>query len=243
MKKIFALMAIAAMALVACNPNNNDPDDPDNGGKDDKDYVAPITIDGDFSDWAALGDKVSTLKCAATAAKTDLKTAKIYADKYYVFVYAEFDLADYETVSDAHFHFYINGDNDTATGGYKGAFDQGETPCVDVMTEGDVIESGSVCDYNPSTFIWNGPANYMDWSDEYWGDPLDLADFVTGKGTKKAFEFQITRELYPVGKLSKKFTMGMDILVNGWDATGALPNAEASETNPAGEANLFEVKY
>ena len=64
---------------------------------------------------------------------------------------------------------------------------------------------------------------------------------MQGKGTKKAFEFQITRELYPAGKLAKTFTMGIDLLVNGWDATGALPNTDATETNPAGEAPLVEV--
>ena len=241
MKKILTLLAMAAFTLVACNSNNTDPDDPEGGGSD-KDYKAPITIDGSFEDWAALdASKVTTLKCAATAAKTDLKLAKIYADKYYIFVYTEFDFSAYETISDAHFHFYINGDNDTATGGDKGAVDQGETPCVDVMTEGDVIADGSLCDYDPGTYIWNGPANYADWSDEYWGDSQDIVGFVSGKGTKKAFEFQITRELYPAGKLAKTFTMGIDLLVNGWDATGALPNTEATETNPAGEAPLVSI--
>ncbi|MBR5042832.1 MAG: hypothetical protein IKX67_06295 [Bacteroidales bacterium] len=240
MKKILAIMAMAAMTLVACTPNNNDPDDPENGNE--KNYVAPITIDGNYDDWAKLdASKVQVLKCAQNTSKTDLKLAKVYADKYYVFVYAEFDFSAYDTVNDAHFHFYINGDNDTSTGGYKGAFDQGETPCVDVMTEGDVIEGGAVCDYDPGVYVWDGPANYIDWSDEYWGDPLEITDFVSGKGNKKAFEFRITRELYPAGKLAKTFTMGMDILVNGWDATGALPNAEASDTNPAGEAPLLTV--
>ena len=240
MKKILTLLAMAAFTLVACN-SNTDPDEPEGSGNEG-DYKAPITIDGNFEDWAALdASKVTTLKCSGTAAKTDIKTAKIYADKYYIFVYAEFDLSSYETVSDAHFHFYINGDNDTSTGGYKGAFDQGETPCIDVMTEGDVISEGSVCDYDPSIFIWGGPANFVDWSDEYWGDSMVIPGFVEGKGNRKAFEFSITRELYPAGKLAKTFTMGIDLLVNGWDATGALPNTDATETNPAGEAPLVEV--
>ena len=160
-----------------------------------------------------------------------------------MFVYVEFDWTAYEGVegvNDAHFHFYINGDNDTATGGYEGAFDQGSTPCVDVMTEGDVIEGGNVVDYDPTSHTWEGPANYADWSDDYWV-ALDLSDFVIGKGNTKAFEFQITRELYPAGKLKNPFTMGFDILVNGWDATGALPNTEATETNTAGYAPLLEV--
>ena len=78
MKKVFALMAIAAMTLVACNKPNNE-DDPGQEGGDEKEYVAPIKIDGNFDDWAGLKD-VTTWKCAATAAKTDIKLAKIYAD-------------------------------------------------------------------------------------------------------------------------------------------------------------------
>ena len=39
MKKVFALMAIAAMTLVACNKPNNE-DDPGQEGGDEKEYVA-----------------------------------------------------------------------------------------------------------------------------------------------------------------------------------------------------------
>ena len=45
MKKILTLLAVAAMVAVACDKNN------DNNGSSDK---APISIDGDFADWAAL---------------------------------------------------------------------------------------------------------------------------------------------------------------------------------------------
>jgi len=244
MKKFFALLACAALCVCACDKKN----DPDNGGKNnggDANYDAPIVLDGNFEDWAAIEDKVQVVRCAESTSKKDLKQAKVYADKYYVYVYVEFDLSDYDGlsgVSDAHLHFYINGDNDTSTGGYKGAFDQGETPCIDVMTEGDVIAGGAVCEYyDPTVFTWEGPANYMDWSDDYWVE-AETTGFVEGKGTAKAWEFKITRELYPVGKLAKEFTMGIDLLVNGWDATGALPNAEADETNTAGEAPLLLVK-
>ena len=242
MKKLLYILSLAALVLTACNPNNNDPEK-DNPGPS-SDYVAPINIDGSFDDWAKLdASKVTTITCAASASKKDLKLAKIYADKYFVFFYVEFDFSAYDNdVQDGHFHFYINGDNDTSTGGYKGAFNQGETPCVDVMTEGDVIEAGSVCPYDATAHTWEGPVNDPEWNDDYW-IPQEVYNFIDGMGTKKAYEFRLVRELYPAGKLAKKFTMGMDICVNGWDATGALPNAESSEANPYGEAPLLEVTY
>ena len=239
MKKVFALMAIAAMTLVACNKPNNDEDDPGKEDDSNKEYVAPIKIDGNFDDWANLKD-VTTWKCAATASKTDMKLAKVYADKYYVFVYVEFDLSAYETLTTTNFDFHINGDNDTSTGGWKGQWDQGETPCVDLMCQGEIFgEDGNPVDYAPGLYKYFGAANTSDWS---W-EEQPASDFLIGKGNKKAFEFQITRELYPLGKLNKEFTMGIEVLVNGWDATGALPNTEATETNPAGEAPLGVVKY
>ena len=238
MKKIFALMAMSAMLFVACEENPDDPNDPNN--PDNQEYVAPITIDGDFADWATLGDKVQVVKCAATASKTDLKTMKVYADKYYVFIYLEYDLSAYETLTTTNLDVHINGDNDTTTGGWKGQWDQGETPCIDLMCQGEVFdETGAPVDYNPGMYQYGGAANTSEWA---WND-VTVADFITGKGTKKAIEIQMTRELYPLGKLAKEFTMGVEILVNGWDATGALPNTEATETNAAGEAPLMLVNY
>ncbi len=243
MKKVFAMMAIAAMTLVACdknNPGNND--DPNNQGGDEQEYVAPITIDGNFDDWAKL-EKVQVIKCASTASKTDLKLAKIYSDKYYVFVYVEFDFSAYESFvceSGTNFDFHFNGDNDTSTGGWKGQWDQGETPCIDLMCQGPVIDpEGNVCDYAPGMYKYGGAANTSEW---IW-EEQPASDFIIGKGNKKGYEFQITRELYPLGKLAKEFGLGIEILVNGWDATGALPNTEATETNPAGEAPLAVVPY
>ena len=177
MKKVFALMAIAAMTLVACNKPNNE-DDPGQEGGDEKEYVAPIKIDGNFDDWAGLKD-VTT-------------------------------------------------------------WDQGEHNCIDLMCQGAIIdETGAFVDYAPGMYKYNAAPGTNEWA---W-EEQPASDFIIGKGNKKAYEFQITRELYPLGKLAKEFTMGIEILVNGWDATGALPNTEATDTNPAGEADLGVVKY
>ena len=239
MKKVLVLLAFAAAVLAGCNKPNTD--DPENGGETE--YKAPITVDGDFADWAALdANKVQVFKCAADSPKPDMKLMKVYADKYFVFVYIEFDYAAYDgEVSMAHVDFCIDGDGDTTTGGYSGAWDQGETPSVDVLIEGSVIEDGAVCEaYEPFIGTWSGDVNADGWS---WADVEGLTGFVEGKGTKKAWEFRITRELYPAGKMAKEFKMGVLCTVNGWDATGALPNAAVSDANLNGQAPLATINY
>ncbi|MBR5042630.1 MAG: hypothetical protein IKX67_05265 [Bacteroidales bacterium] len=241
MKKVLALMALAATLFISCN-KNNDPDDPNNNGE--KEYVAPIKIDGTFDDWAKLdASKVQVLKCADPTTKTDLKLAKVYADKYYVFIYVEFDYSAYGgEVSDSHFDIIIDGDADTSTGGYKGPFDQGETPCIDLLIQGDVIAGGEVQSaYDPFVGTYSGAVN--DGGAWAWTEVEGLTGFVEGKGDKKTWEFQITRELYPAGKLAKEFNMGIFASVNGWNATGALPNAKVDDVNLSGEAPLLKVNY
>lgn len=241
-------MAVAAMVFSACGkkddpkkPADDPGNDPGNKEPEEQEYVKPIDIDGDFADWAKLdASKVIEVKCASDAAKTDLKLMKVYADETYVFCYVEFDFSNYDNAPDAcHFHFYFNGDNDTATGGWSAAWDQGDTPCIDMFCEADVIADGEVVDlYNPGSHKYAGAPNTSEWG---WDD-VSVDGFINGMGSKKAFEFQITRELYPLGKLANPFTMGVDCCTNGWDATGVLPNAEYTEENN-GLAPLLVVKY
>lgn len=242
MKQIFSFVAIAAMVCFAScqkggNTNNGGSG---NGGKQQEEYVAPITIDGEFDDWAAIESKATTLTCATNNPKQDLKKAMVYSDKYYVFVYVEFDYTAYDGApTDVHFDFVINGDNDTSTGGYMGSFAQGETPCVDLLVQGDLIVGGELAEaYDPFVGTWSGDANGDGWS---WTEVEGLTGFVEGKGTKKVWEFQITRELYPAGKLAKEFTMGLFASINGWNATGVLPNVEPTEENAEGYTNLMTV--
>lgn len=251
MKKLMTFFAIAAMfSFVACQkPANNKPSGDNNQDeqkvdpKDDEkepEYVKAITIDGTFDDWAALdASKVITAKCADPTAKTDLKLLKVYVDELYIFAYVEFDFTPYDNAPDvAHLDFHINGDGDTATGGWNGQWDQGETPCIDLMCQGDIISEGNVIDYAPGLYKYAGAPNTSEWA---WED-VSIEGFIEGKGTKKAFEVQMMRELYPLGDLADEISLGVEILVNGWDATGALPNAETDEVNTTGQAGLLTVK-
>ena len=138
MKKIFVLLAIAAtLSAVSCNKNNAGGKKPKD--KEEKEYVAPIKVDGDFSDWAKLdATKVATATCDPDATKTALKLVKVYADEVFVFIYFEWDKeevphyaptnpADENTGAYAPFHIYMNGDGSTATGGFAGQWSDAAT--------------------------------------------------------------------------------------------------------------------
>lgn len=233
-------MAIAAICFVSCSKD-------DGGKKKDKDksdekteYVAPITIDGDFADWAALdASKVLTATCADGAYKTALKTAKVYADETYVFVYVQFDgeaIADRSWVP---FHFYIDGDANDATGGFFG--EQWIDGGVDVLLEGSIFEN-DFCDYNPGAYAWSGDEGGSGWS---WDvdNPLiqEGGGICSGAGKGEEYEIRLVREMYPKGELVDGFKLGIDIQQN-WSTVGWLPNVAVTEDNTAGKTNMFVVK-
>lgn len=244
MKKVFSFLTIAAMVcMVACNDKDN-PKKPggNNGGDDEKEYVAPIKADGDFADWAKL-DATKVQSCSLVAADTwaypEIKTAKVYADELFVYIMMEFN-KDVLGVSEvaSHFGLYINGDNNDATGGYAGQWEQGEKPCIDILVMGDYHDGTDfVGALSCEVYSWTGDANADGW---YWGD-VDVTGFAEGFCSSKGLEFVLTRDLYPGGVFADEFTMGFQLQTSGWDATGALPNAEPSDDNPSGKAPLLKV--
>ena len=187
--------------------------------------VQPIKIDGSFDDWAALDPaKVSVATYATESSnKDDLKTLKVYANEQAVYVYVEFDLSGYNpgAVESATMEIYLNGDNNTATGGWRAFWDQGTTPCIDLLLQGAVIEDGAVVDYGGSAYKYAGLPNTNEWT---W-ENVSVDGFVYGKGSMVAYEIKLDRWLYPLGTLADTFTMGVDVMVNGWDATGVLPTS------------------
>lgn len=240
MKKIMTLLAMtAAILAVSCKK------DPKGKEKDPKEeeqeYVAPIVVDGDTADWAKLdASKIQscTLKAADTWAYPEIKSAKVYADELFVFVYMEFNKAVLEPTGDSHFALYINGDNNTSTGGYAGQWEQGETPCLDVLVMGTYFtaDEGYIQNLDCEVYAWNG-APTDGWA---WGD-VEVSGFAEGACNSKGIEFALARDLYPAGTFADEFTMGFQLQTNGWDATGALPNGEPSDDNPSGKAPLLKV--
>ena len=240
MKKILTFLAMTAsilMVSVSCNKNNGDDDDDDDGKEEE--YVAPIKIDADFSDWAKLpAANIASATCDKDATKTALKLVKVYADPVYVFVYFEWDkdqITHEPDVEHVPFHCYINTDGDASTGGYGDEFSDAAT---ELLFEGFVYPDGaSVGSYEPGVFEWTGDVNGTGWS---WNDLGEFNGLCAGAGIEGKYEFQIARELMPK-KLADNFSIGFDIQ-QGWESVGVLPNSHVTDENPGGLAPSLQVK-
>lgn len=236
MKKVMTFLAIAAMVFVAASCT--DEEKKQHGGKGGK-YDAPVVIDGNFDDWAKLdATKVAVASCAADANYTALKTLKVYADEYFVYIYLQFvgdEISDRAWVP---VHMYINGDGKADTGGFG---DQFTDACTDIMTEGAIFADGEFCSYNPAAHKWVGEKNGTGW-DGCWEEVLaEGANFCKGEGNGNQYEIRLIREMYPGGKLADTFSIGVDIQQN-WSSVGILPNATPdAETNPSGHAASLQV--
>ena len=239
MKKILTFLAMTAsilMVSVSCNKNNGDDDDDDDGKEEE--YVAPIKIDADFSDWAKLpAANIASATCDKDATKTALKLVKVYADPVYVFVYFEWDkdqITHEPDVEHVPFHCYLNTDGDASTGGYGDEFSDA---CSELLFEGFVYPDGAaVGSYEPGVFEWTGDVNGTGWT---WNDLGEFNGLCAGAGIEGKYEFSIARELLPK-KLADNFSIGFDIQ-QGWESVGVLPNAHVTDDNPGGLAPSLQV--
>lgn len=246
MKKILSFLAIAAMVFVACNkkPQPTPTPTPEPEPEPEPEYVAPITIDGDFADWAKLdASKVSSATCPAGAKYEGLKTLKVYADEYYVFMYAEVVLPDDPELS-LSWDIFLNADNSAETGGYSDHWGQ---PDIEWLLEGDL--NG----WDASLFKWWGEVGENAWKwfdpeqgqteENNWGAFIAAAGFcnsVADMSTGKV-EFSIMREmLEETVKFADTFDLGAMYSVN-WAEAGFLPCAAATDDNPSGVAPKLVV--
>lgn len=248
MKKVFALMAIAA-TVMAVSCKKSDPTPTPDPGPDPVNpvYTAPITIDGDFADWAKLpAANMAIADCPLGASKTALKLVKVFADEMFIFVYFEWDKEqithdptpneDGDPTEAVPFHVYLNGDGLSTTGGFG---DQWTDACTDVLMEGFIYPDGeSIGSYEPGLFKWSGEVNGTGWS---WEGLGDISGITAGAGIEGKYELSILRELYPLGKIAEEFSIGFDIQ-QGWDSVGILPIGVDSDENPGGHVASLQVK-
>ena len=254
----FALMGFAALAFVACNQpagGGDDPDDPEG------EYVKPISVsDNSLADWDKLpAEFVFEAKCPADAASLGLKSVKVYADQYYIFIQVEpnpEDILDLEWVP---FHVYINTDNSDMTGGYGDEFTDAN---ADILLEGAVFgvkDAASFAEaaipWAPGVYKWWGEVGGSGWewtdpstehtADDKWGAIVGegelqgtTSQFVNGK-----FEIEIMRELVPTtaGWNENEFGIGFDIQ-QAWSSVGILPLVSPTDENPYGYTNKLQVK-
>ena len=200
-----------------------------------------ITIDGDFSDWAALPAKTfSQTYGDEDASHPALTYCKVYANSEFIYVYVEWD-TDYITdKSWVIFHCFINTDGNAATGGYA---DQFADACSDILLEGAVYADDAICSYWAGGYAWIGEPNGPGWSWAPDTDNLFPEDAPTvGAGIDGKYEFSISRSMlaaagFPVADV---FSIGFDIQQK-WNSVGVLPNASACESNPSGTAPSLKV--
>lgn len=255
-----ALMCIATLAFVACENKNggggggNDPDP-------EPEYEKAISVsDNSLADWDALpAEFVVSAVCPEDAAMLGLKSVKVYADQYYIFIQVEPNADDVTDLAWVPFHVYIDTDNSDATGGYGDEFADAN---ADILLEGAVFGNEdaktfaeAAIPYGPAVFYWWGEvgASGWDWTDpsvehsadDGWGAIIaegnlqgTTSQFVNGK-----IEIEIMRELVPTkaGWSETEFGIGFDIQQN-WSSVGILPLGPATEDDPAGHVAKLKVK-
>ncbi len=228
---IFFRTGVLLLALAGAAACQTDKELPDAGHYGDP-YTPPapagdITIDGEFGDWDALGAKAITITQGADAKMTDLKVAKLYAEKDYLDFYVEFDkgvLGANDGGSTVHVYIDTDGGN-TATGYQNPGI---ASNYFDYVLEGSVTGWDgdlSLVSYDPNCFQFNVDAG-SDWSAQ---TSLN-AGFTSGNGVVDGdvvkYEFQITREMFPVA-LPDVFNVMLEVQ-RGWQSSGVLPTNDAA---------------
>mgnify|MGYP006916031958 CR=1 FL=1 len=247
-----ALMCFAAVAMVACK--STEPDDPkkEGGEEEEGEFVSPIKVDDNsLADWDALpAEYVVSATCPDDAALLGLKSVKVYADKLYINIIAEYSTDDIIDLEWVPFHVYLNADNSDATGGYGDEFTDAN---AEWLLEGAVLAEGAAYSYNPAVFKWWGEVGGAGWE---WTDPdatHDASDFwgaIVGEGQLPVgasqivdgnkIEIQILRELIPA-EWADEFGIGFDIQQN-WSSVGVLPLVSPTEANANGYTKKLQVK-
>ena len=175
---------------------------------------APVTVDGDASEWAKLpGDYVTELVCSEDAELKGLKSAKVfYDDKLYALLEVTDEaLAQGVTDGKLRMHFYFDNGNDADTG-YKGK--------IDCMLEGKMTSGGEWCALSSNYYKWTGE------DPEKWSGSWTSAEVVptfTFAGKGNLYECAMDYSTYP-GTLKEVIGIGFDIQDGGYTTVGYLPS-------------------
>ena len=123
MKKIAILLAAALVFTLACDKTNKD----NNKQKENEEQAGPITIDGNFDDWASLQGAYSA-KNSADSQWDAVREIRVYAYGDYVYYYVRFDkeyMKEYFEANDVlPARVNLNTDGEF-TSGYQNYFTQG----------------------------------------------------------------------------------------------------------------------
>ncbi len=251
MKKIFSFLAIAAMVLVACNKTPKPqpkPVDPDPEPEPEPEYVMPITIDGDFADWAKLdASKVASAKSDADSPWDAVKEIRVYADETYVFFYLEYDnsqigelLAGASGVSDdgdpigLPIRLNLNTDGEFTTGYTSYSLDG-----YDFIIEGSLAQDGAWKSFDGTLHQRiNGS-----WT------ALQEGGLCSGAGNGNKYEIALIRDSFNGAALKSDvpmpmgdtFQAGVRFYTPDWGELANMPDGPLNDDNPKGYGHLLTV--
>lgn len=246
-KKFIAIAAIAAM-LFACGepeeekPNNEGPNT-ETPEPEEPEFVSAITIDGDYSDWAAVEVVETALPTDGTPRYEQLKKVKAYADEYFICLYLEFDPSN----NIRNIDLFIDEDNDPMTGHLNGNGKWAEG--VGIMMQGSFYEFNA--DYTvqmggkswaPTVYMFGGEnlANTWEWVDLGVGGVASSSAADMIDDTTAAVEIQIIREMIPM-PLADTIGLGVILETAEWSSVGSLPQISAEAEFEGETTHLLQL--
>lgn len=176
-----------------------------------------ITLDGDFSDWAAV--PASMLATSTIAPHVEdlvgLKETKLCGNDNYVFFYLKADVTKFHVVQ-----FYIDKNNDNESG-FLGWY------WGNIGSE-FLLECARADDLAPTVFEYDD-ANGKGGTDWAWierhkpaAKAIEISQFVAGENNIVEVEGRIIRSFVP--ELGKTIKMGVALVGEDWAASGLLPS-------------------
>ena len=258
MKKVFMILGsslVAALMVMACskpaqNNNGKTPSDEQNpGGEEpggDETDEAIIKIDGDFSDWKALGD-IPAAYLPDGCTKVSVLVLKATSDDKNLYVYFEQELEEGQSVSP--FDLFLNTDGDDETGASTYLWDSAGWDYLIESEIGLLGSATSVRDMDDmAIYKFIGPDGADGWDDpddtddNYapYQERLDDTGFATSAGVVEGgiAKVELAVERAPFGKMASSIKIGI-LLYEGdsWQDNGVLPQAENG-----GLETMLEVK-
>ena len=249
MKKVLLLLAAAMFVFAACDTKKPEPEKPDNQEQqepEEPEYECPITIDGNFTDWAGLdASKVSVAKNDPNSPWTGVKEIRVYADEEFVFFYIEYDSAELNEM----FPTCCDGENDglpiRLNFNTDGEFTSGYTSYS--LDGYDFIIEGSLASGNNEWGSFDG--NFYQRIDG-WVPLLEGGNnMCSGAGSGNKYEIQVIRAVFNSAAMTSTVPMPMgDVFQAGvrfytpdWGELSNMPNGAVTDDNPKGYGHLLEV--
>ena len=256
MKKSFIILVLASSVLFAftsCKKdeaNNNETNSETNNEAtpDNSNDGLPITIDGDFSDWAALdASTFVSAKYNPDSPWDAVREIRVCADPDFVYYYIKFNKEAAEEQLEAkdplHMRICLNTDGEF-TSGYNSYF----------LDAYDFIIEGSLGDGAGSWAEFDGTLHQRTYVAEKekidWLSLLSPGhNLVMGKGAGIEYEIMLAREVFnnaitgspdPNKPIGDVFHTGLRFYGNGWSELSNMPN-DSIEKNEHGWAHLLQV--